>query len=394
MIAPICNDLQMGFLLSDSLKNQGRKGAALALNIPVSMAMSRLSVLLNSEFRCDMNILVTGGAGFIGSALVKHLVLQAGCNVLNVDCLTYAGNLGSLHDVDGRAGYRLSRTDIRDADALLPLFDRFQPDAVMHLAAESHVDRSIAGPGAFVQTNVVGTANMLEAARHYWNGLSAERQNAFRFLQVSTDEVFGDLPADALPFTESSPFVPSSPYSASKAGADHLAKAWYKTFGLPVLVTHCSNNYGPFHHPEKLIPRMILNALHGRPLPVYGNGLQRRDWLFVDDHVRALLAVLQQGQVGESYNIGGGCERTNLEVVEGICNSLQALGEATAFSGAYRDLITFVQDRPGHDVRYAVDASRIHRELGWQPEVPFETGLRATVHWYLAHQDWWAPLIT
>lgn len=341
----------------------------------------------NEEF-C-MKLLVTGGAGFIGSAVIRYLIEHTNHSVVNVDALTYAGNLESLTSVESSDRYSFEHADIGDAPRMAAIFDRYQPEAVMHLAAESHVDRSIDGPAAFIQTNIVGTYTLLEAARHYWKGLQAsapEKASAFRFHHISTDEVYGDLEGPEDLFTEQTPYAPSSPYSASKASSDHLVRAWHRTYGLPVLVTNCSNNYGPFHFPEKLIPLMILNALAGKPLPVYGDGQQVRDWLYVEDHAKALVKVVTEGEVGETYNIGGHNEKANLEVVETLCDLLQEMVPAER---AYRDLITFVQDRPGHDLRYAIDASKIDRELGWRPEETFETGLRKTVQWYLANQSWW-----
>ncbi|HDZ49557.1 hypothetical protein LCGC14_0030060 [marine sediment metagenome] len=336
-----------------------------------------------------MNILVTGGAGFIGSAVIRHLIEQTEHAVVNVDALTYAGNLESLASVESSDRYTFEQADIGDAESMAAIFERHQPDAVMHLAAESHVDRSIDGPAAFIQTNIVGTYILLEAVRNYWKGLQAnapEKASAFRFHHISTDEVYGDLEGPEDLFTEETPYAPSSPYSASKASSDHLVRAWHRTYGLPVVVTNCSNNYGPYHFPEKLIPLMILNALAGKPLPVYGNGQQVRDWLYVEDHARALVKVVTEGVIGETYNIGGHNEKANLEVVETLCDLLQELVPAES---SYRDLITFVQDRPGHDLRYAIDASKIERELGWKPEETFETGLRKTVQWYLANESWW-----
>ncbi|QKS22802.1 dTDP-glucose 4,6-dehydratase [Vreelandella titanicae] len=393
--------------------------------------------------------LITGGAGFIGSAVVRELIQNTAHKVVNVDKLTYAGNLESLASVEANERYTFAQADICDAQAMQQLFEQHQPDVVMHLAAESHVDRSIDGPAEFIQTNVVGTAVLLEAARAYWNSLESERRNAFRFHHISTDEVYGDLAeceesgarseeenspltsaqrAHASLFTETTPYAPSSPYSASKASSDHLVRAWQRTYGLPTLVTNCSNNYGPFHFPEKLIPLMILNALAGKPLPVYGDGQQIRDWLYVEDHARALIKVATEGQVGETYNIGGHNEKANIEVVEAICEILDELAPSEALGvrsegaevrseelgvrepsspltspqGAHpsqakhpqakrshKELITFVTDRPGHDLRYAIDASKIERELGWVPEETFETGLRKTVQWYLANETWW-----
>lgn len=336
-----------------------------------------------------MKILVTGGAGFIGSALVRHLIQNTSHQVLNLDKLTYAGNLASLKEVSSSDRYSFVQGDICDRDVLDLVLSQFQPNAVMHLAAESHVDRSIDGPAAFVETNVVGTYKLLEACRVYWSGLQTPHRDAFRFHHISTDEVFGDLEGTDSLFTEDTPYAPSSPYSASKASSDHFVRAWGRTYGLPTLITNCSNNYGPYHFPEKLIPLVIINALHGKPLPVYGNGQQVRDWLFVEDHARALLKVLEAGAVGETYNIGGHNERTNLEVVKAICTLLDELEPRGA---PYSDLIEFVTDRPGHDARYAIDASKIERELGWIPEETFESGLRKTVDWYLATKEWWQPL--
>lgn len=341
-----------------------------------------------------MKIIITGGAGFIGSAVVRHIINDTSDEVLNVDSLTYAGNLESLASVEGSDRYHFSQTDICDTAAMVALFEEFQPDAVMHLAAESHVDRSIEGPMAFVQTNVVGTCSMLEAARGYWQKLPGEKQAAFRFHHISTDEVYGDLEGTDDFFTEMTPYAPSSPYSASKAGSDHLVRAWHRTFGLPVLVTNCSNNYGPFHFPEKLIPHVILNALQGKPLPVYGDGSQIRDWLYVEDHARALYTVVSTGKVGETYNIGGHNEKRNLEVVQTICDLLEELHpQKTEGVQHYRDLITFVKDRPGHDARYAIDADKIEHELGWIPEESFESGIRKTVQWYLDNTAWWQRVL-
>ncbi|WP_026285542.1 dTDP-glucose 4,6-dehydratase [Vreelandella zhanjiangensis] len=330
--------------------------------------------------------LITGGAGFIGSAVVRELIHNTKHTVVNIDKLTYAGNLESLASIEGSDRYTFEQADICDAQAMQRLFEKYQPDVVMHLAAESHVDRSIDGPAEFIQTNVVGTAVLLEAARSYWNGLEGERRAAFRFHHISTDEVYGDLEGTDDLFTEQTPYAPSSPYSASKASSDHLVRAWQRTYGLPTLVTNCSNNYGPYHFPEKLIPLMILNALAGKPLPVYGDGQQIRDWLFVEDHARALIKVATEGSVGETYNIGGHNEKANLAVVETLCDLLQ---ELVPQETSYRELITFVTDRPGHDVRYAIDASKIEHELGWVPQETFETGLRKTVQWYLVNETWW-----
>ncbi|MBH3341843.1 dTDP-glucose 4,6-dehydratase [Pseudomonas mendocina] len=336
-----------------------------------------------------MRILITGGAGFIGSALIRHLIQDTEHEVLNLDKLTYAGNLESLLEIAASPRYRFVQADIADAGRVAATLSEFQPDAIMHLAAESHVDRSIDGPAAFIQTNIVGTYSLLENTRAYWLTLSPERKAAFRFHHISTDEVYGDLHGVDDLFTETTPYAPSSPYSASKAASDHLVRAWQRTYGLPVLITNCSNNYGPYHFPEKLIPLMILNALAGKPLPVYGNGQQVRDWLYVEDHARALLKVVSQGEVGETYNIGGHNEQKNLDVVRAICALLEELApQKPAGLARYEDLITYVQDRPGHDLRYAIDASKIERELGWVPQETFETGLRKTVQWYLGNLDW------
>lgn len=336
-----------------------------------------------------MRILITGGAGFIGSALVRHLLNETDHEVLNLDRLTYAGNLESLASIEGHPRYRFLKADIADSDAVSRALAQFQPDAIMHLAAESHVDRSIDGPAAFIQTNIVGTYALLESTRAYWSSLDAERKAAFRFHHISTDEVYGDLHGVDDLFTETTPYAPSSPYSASKAASDHLVRAWHRTYGLPVLLTNCSNNYGPYHFPEKLIPLMILNALEGKPLPVYGDGLQVRDWLFVEDHARALVEVVTRGQVGETYNIGGHNEQKNIEVVRGICALLEELAPAKPAGVArFEDLITHVKDRPGHDLRYAIDAGKIERELGWKPQETFHSGLRKTVQWYLDNLEW------
>jgi dTDP-glucose 4,6-dehydratase len=336
-----------------------------------------------------MRILITGGAGFIGSALIRHLIQDTEHEVLNLDKLTYAGNLESLTPVADSPRYRFVQVDIADSERVAATLAEFQPDAIMHLAAESHVDRSIDGPAAFIQTNIVGTYSLLESTRAYWLGLGTERKVAFRFHHISTDEVYGDLHGVDDLFTETTSYAPSSPYSASKAASDHLVRAWQRTYGLPVLITNCSNNYGPYHFPEKLIPLMILNALAGKPLPVYGNGQQVRDWLYVEDHARALLKVVSEGQVGETYNIGGHNEQKNLDVVRSICALLEELApQKPAGISGYEELITYVQDRPGHDLRYAIDASKIERELGWVPEETFESGLRKTVQWYLDNLDW------
>ena len=341
-----------------------------------------------------MKILVTGGAGFIGSAVVRHLIEATDHKVVNLDKLTYAGNLESLASVADSERYRFERADICDREALARVFDGHQPDAVMHLAAESHVDRSIDGPGDFIQTNVVGTYTLLEAARSYWSSLDESAQQAFRFHHISTDEVYGDLDNPQELFREDTAYAPSSPYSASKAGSDHLVRAWGRTYGLPIIVTNCSNNYGPFHFPEKLIPLMIINALQGKALPVYGAGEQIRDWLYVEDHARALVKVVTEGQVGETYNIGGHNEKCNIDVVTTLCAILDELAPSQHEGiDNYEQLITHVADRPGHDLRYAIDASKIERELGWTPEETFETGLRKTVEWYLANESWWRNVL-
>jgi dTDP-glucose 4,6-dehydratase len=335
-----------------------------------------------------MRVLVTGGAGFIGSAVCRHLVLDVGAQVLNIDKLTYAANLRSLEPVARDHRYRFLRADICDAAAMEAAFEEFSPQAVIHLAAESHVDRSIDGARPFIETNVVGTYCLLEAARAYWADLSDADRSAFRFLHVSTDEVYGSLGAEGL-FREDTPYAPSSPYSASKAASDHLALAWCRTYGLPTLISNCSNNYGPYQFPEKLIPLMILNALEGKPLPVYGNGANVRDWLYVEDHARALVVILTRGRVGETYNVGGRNEQTNISVVERICSLMDELSPA---GGPHRRLISFVSDRPGHDMRYAIDATKLESELGWRARETFATGLDKTVRWYLENSAWWRPL--
>ena len=338
-----------------------------------------------------MRIFVTGGAGFIGSALVRHLIEHSEHEVLNFDKLTYAGTLTTVERVASSNRYRFVQGDICDADAVRAAIAEFRPDVITHLAAESHVDRSIDGPGAFVQTNVVGTYTMLAEARAYWLALDDAAKAAFRFHHISTDEVYGSLGDTGL-FTEETPYDPRSPYSASKAGSDHLVGAWGHTFGLPVLITNCSNNYGPYHFPEKLVPLMIAKALAGEPLPVYGKGDQVRDWLFVEDHVRALQAVFERGTVGRTYNVGGHNEKQNIEVVHTVCAILDRLRPRDD-GRSYATQITSVADRPGHDKRYAIDASRINDELGWRPQETFETGIEKTVAWYLSHEDWWRPLV-
>lgn len=335
-----------------------------------------------------MRVIVTGGAGFIGSALVRHLVLEKGYDVLNIDKLTYAGNLPSLKLVDGRNNYQFCQADICDRQAMEQAVQGFRPDRIMHLAAESHVDRSITGASDFVQTNVIGTFILLETARGYWNGLSGAGKDAFRFLHVSTDEVYGSLGDEGL-FEETTPYDPSSPYSASKASSDHLAKAWERTYGLPVVVSNCSNNYGPYHFPEKLIPLIILNALSGRRLPVYGKGENIRDWLYVEDHARALDLIAEKGRPGETYNVGGRNERRNIDVVRRICAVLDRLVPG---GRPREELIEFVTDRPGHDARYAIDATKLEVELGWRAQENFETGIEKTVQWYLENEWWWGPL--
>ncbi|EPQ5852234.1 dTDP-glucose 4,6-dehydratase [Klebsiella variicola] len=341
-----------------------------------------------------MKILVTGGAGFIGSAVVRHIIENTQDEVRVMDCLTYAGNLESLATVADSERYSFTQTDITDAKSVSEQFSDFHPDIVMHLAAESHVDRSIDGPAAFIQTNLIGTFTLLEAARHYYSTLDDAQKQAFRFHHISTDEVYGDLHGTDDLFTEETPYAPSSPYSASKAGSDHLVRAWNRTYGLPVVVTNCSNNYGPYHFPEKLIPLTILNALAGKPLPVYGNGEQIRDWLYVEDHARALYKVATEGGSGETYNIGGHNERKNIDVVRTICAILDKVVERKPGNiSQFADLITFVKDRPGHDLRYAIDAAKIQRDLGWVPQETFESGIEKTVHWYLNNQNWWQRVL-
>ena len=338
-----------------------------------------------------MRVIVTGGAGFIGSNLVR-LLLERGCEVLNIDALTYAGNIHSLDDVADLPAYRFLHADVRDAELMRRTMKEYSPDWVMHLAAESHVDRSIDDPGDFITTNVMGTFSMLQASLDYYRSLEGEMKQRFRFHHISTDEVYGTLGRDGL-FTEATPYSPHSPYSASKAASDHLVRAWHDTYGLPVLVTNCSNNYGPYQFPEKLIPVVILKALAGEPIPVYGKGENVRDWLYVLDHCEALFTVVSSGKPGETYNIGGNNEKTNLELVELLCSHLDEL-RPRADGGSYRDQITFVRDRPGHDLRYAIDASKIRRELGWEPKQDHSSGFRKTIEWYLTHEEWWRRILS
>ncbi|TOG57351.1 dTDP-glucose 4,6-dehydratase, partial [Vibrio parahaemolyticus] len=336
----------------------------------------------------------TGGAGFIGSAVIRHIIRDTQDTVINLDKLTYAGNLESLAEVSDSERYHFEHVDICQREVLDRVFVEHQPDLVMHLAAESHVDRSIDGPAAFIETNVMGTYHLLESARQYWSTLDETRKAAFRFHHISTDEVYGDLEGTDDLFTETTSYAPSSPYSASKASSDHLVRAWQRTYGFPTLVTNCSNNYGPYHFPEKLIPLMILNALDGKPLPVYGDGMQIRDWLFVEDHARALYKVVTEGEIGETYNIGGHNEKANIEVVKTICSLLEEFRpNKPAGVESYESLITYVKDRPGHDVRYAIDATKIAQELNWTPEETFESGIRKTVEWYLNNQRWWQRVL-
>ncbi len=334
-----------------------------------------------------MRILITGGAGFIGSALIRHIIKNTNDNVLNIDKLTYAGNLESINEVSESSKYSFRQIDICDKEALEQSVADFKPNIIMHLAAESHVDRSIDGPAEFITTNIVGTYNLLEVARHYWQDLNTIDKEKFKFHHISTDEVYGDLENTTELFTEFTAYAPSSPYSASKASSDHLVRAWHRTYGLPVIITNCSNNYGPYHFPEKLIPLVILNALDGKPLPIYGKGDQIRDWLFVEDHARALYKVVIEGSIGETYNIGGHNEKQNIEVVKTICQILDQL-KPQANNETHESLITYVKDRPGHDMRYAIDASKIKNELGWVPEETFESGIRKTIEWYLHNLEW------
>jgi dTDP-glucose 4,6-dehydratase len=354
----------------------------------LKLSLYRIRSDLGSSVLTQLSILVTGGAGFIGSAVIRFLISETNHRVANVDKLTYAGNLESLSTVSDNERYRFYQVDVVDRPAIEQVFREVRPDLVMHLAAESHVDRSITGPADFIQTNIVGTYVMLEVARSYWNELDTERKSRFRFHHISTDEVYGSLGQEGF-FTEDSDYDPSSPYSASKASSDHLVRAWFRTYGLPVIVTNCSNNYGPYQFPEKLIPLMILNALDGKPLPVYGAGDQIRDWLHVEDHARALFTVVTRGVPGYTYNIGGHNEKTNLEVVTTLCRILDELRPQRPIGvERFESLITYVADRPGHDMRYAIDASKIKQELGWTPEETFESGIHKTVEWYLAHPEW------
>ncbi len=346
-----------------------------------------------------MKILITGGAGFIGSAVIRHIIENTNDIVINVDKLTYAGNLESLESISNNSRYTFEQVDICNREALDAILAEHQPEVIMHLAAESHVDRSIDGPVAFIETNIIGTYTLLEASRAYWSELPEDKKAFFRFHHISTDEVYGDLDGPEDLFTEKTPYAPSSPYSASKASSDHLVRAWLRTYGFPTVITNCSNNYGPYHFPEKLIPLIILNALEGKALPVYGNGQQIRDWLYVEDHARALYLVATEGKVGETYNIGGHNEKANIDVVKTICTLLEELVPTNRYSReggngeGFQSLITYVTDRPGHDVRYAIDAAKIERELGWMPQESFETGIRKTVEWYLSNKEWWSHVL-
>ena len=341
-----------------------------------------------------MKFLITGGAGFIGSAVIRHILSHTDDSVVNLDKLTYAGNLESLEDVAQNSNYVFEHADICDSHQVARIFEEHQPDIVMHLAAESHVDRSIDGPAAFIETNITGTYVLLEAARKHWSSLTNEKKKVFRFHHISTDEVYGDLEGTDDLFTETTPYSPSSPYSASKASSDHLVRAWQRTYKFPTVITNCSNNYGPYQFPEKLIPLMILNSIEGKPLPVYGDGQQIRDWLYVEDHARALYKVATEGEIGETYNIGGHNEKTNLEVIHTLCALLEELvPEKPEGVKQYKDLITYVTDRPGHDVRYAIDATKIAETLGWTPEETFATGMRKTVEWYLSNKKWWRRVL-
>tara|TARA_B100000963_G_scaffold361702_1_gene398801 strand:+ start:1200 stop:2237 length:1038 start_codon:yes stop_codon:yes gene_type:complete len=333
-----------------------------------------------------MKILVTGGAGFIGSALIRHIINDTNNSVVNIDKLTYAGNLDSLVSIEKSNRYVFEKADICNKAELKHIFNSYEPNFVMHLAAESHVDRSIDSPDNFIQTNIVGTYNLLEIARDYWNDMGIKKKSSFRFHHISTDEVYGDLDNDKDLFTENTPYAPSSPYSASKAASDHLVRAWHRTYNLPTIITNCSNNYGPYHFPEKLIPLVILNALEGKTLPIYGDGKQVRDWLYVEDHARALITAINKGVIGETYNIGGSCEKTNIEVVNIICDLLDELVPLN--TGSYKAQIKHIADRPGHDKRYAIDATKISEKLGWSPKETFESGIRKTVLWYLENQKW------